>query len=158
MILYHASNIAVSKPDILHSRKNVDFSPGFYTTSLIEQAKKWCERFVQVDDHAVISKYELDDEAFQKYKVLVFNAYSDEWLDFVVKCRKVQDTSDFDIVMGGIANDKVFDTVELYLDGLIDRSVAIKRLRLQQPNMQLALRTQAVIDKYLHFLGSESIC
>lgn len=158
MILYHASNIAVSKPDILHSRKNVDFGPGFYTTSLIEQAKKWCERFVQTDEHAVISKYELDDEVFQKCKVLTFDAYSDEWLDFVVKCRKVQDTSDFDIVMGGIANDKVFDTVELYLDGLIDRSVAIERLKLQQPNMQLAIRHQEVIEKHLHYLGSETIC
>ncbi|MBR5623746.1 DUF3990 domain-containing protein [bacterium] len=158
MILYHASNIAVPKPDILHSRRNVDFGPGFYTTSLIEQAKKWCERFVQTDEHAVISKYELDDEVFQKCKVLAFDAYSDEWLDFVVKCRKVQDTSDFDIVMGGIANDKVFDTVELYLDGLIDRSVAIERLKLQQPNMQLAIRHQEVIEKYLHYIGSETIC
>ena len=158
MILYHASNIAVPKPDILHSRRNVDFGPGFYTTSLIEQAKKWCERFVQTDEHAVISKYELDDEVFQKCKVWAFDAYSDEWLDFVVKCRKVQDTSDFDIVMGGIANDKVFDTVELYLDGLIDRSVAIERLKLQQPNMQLAIRHQEVIEKYLHYIGSETIC
>lgn len=158
MILYHASSIAVPKPDVLHSRKNVDFGPGFYTTSLIEQAKKWCERFVQSDGRAVISKYKLNGEAFNRSKALVFDAYSDEWLDFVVNCRKEKDTSDFDLVMGGIANDKVFDTVELYIGGLIDKSVAIERLRIQQPSMQLALRTQEVIDKYLQYVGSETIC
>jgi len=42
MILYHGSNVEVSRPDILHSRKNVDFGQGFYMTSLIEQANNWC--------------------------------------------------------------------------------------------------------------------
>lgn len=30
MILYHGSNMEILKPDILHSRKNIDFGCGFY--------------------------------------------------------------------------------------------------------------------------------
>lgn len=42
MILYHGSYIEISKPDLGHSRKNVDFGAGFYTTPIREQATKWC--------------------------------------------------------------------------------------------------------------------
>ena len=45
MILYHGSYTEVIRPDILHSRRNVDFGQGFYTTPLREQAEKWCKKF-----------------------------------------------------------------------------------------------------------------
>ena len=44
MILYHGSNLAIPKPDILHSRPYVDFGRGFYVTPLKEQAEQWCKR------------------------------------------------------------------------------------------------------------------
>ncbi len=40
MILYHGSFVAVNQPDLVHSRKNVDFGKGFYVTPIFEQAKK----------------------------------------------------------------------------------------------------------------------
>ena len=39
-------------------------------------------------------------------KVLRFDSYSEEWLDFIVSCRRGEDTTDYDIVIGGVANDK----------------------------------------------------
>ncbi len=42
MKLYHGSFLSIEKPDLLHSRKNLDFGRGFYTTPLYEQAVKWC--------------------------------------------------------------------------------------------------------------------
>ena len=75
----------------------------------------------------------------------------------ILTCRSGKDTSDYDIVMGGVANDKVFNTVELYFDGLIDKSEAINRLRYEKPNMQICLRTENAIENYLHFEGSEQI-
>mgnify|MGYP003296358873 CR=1 FL=1 len=61
------------------------------------------------------------------------------------------------IVIGGVANDKVFNTVELFFDGLIDQEEAIKRLRYEKPNLQIAFRSQSTIDQYLHFEGSEQL-
>lgn len=79
--------------------------------------------------NGIVSRYEFNETAYDDLKVLNFNSYSEEWLDFILTCRSGKDTSDYDIVMGGVANDKVFNTVELYFDGLIDKSEAINRLR-----------------------------
>ena len=50
-------------------------------------------------------------------------------------------------------NDKVFNTVELYFDGLIDKKEAINRLRYEKPNLQMAFRTEKALS-YLRFEGS----
>ena len=47
MILYHGSFLEIVKPDLVHSRPNVDFGRGFYVTPLYEQAAKWCGKFKQ---------------------------------------------------------------------------------------------------------------
>ena len=41
MKLYHGSTVVVKQPNIRIGRKNTDFGKGFYTTTDIEQAKKW---------------------------------------------------------------------------------------------------------------------
>ncbi len=156
MILYHGSSVAVEKPDLVHSRINVDFGKGFYTTPLYEQALKWCERYSKRGEDGFVSKFEFDEEARGSLNVLKFDAYSEEWLDFVVNCRRGLDDSDFDLVIGGVANDKVFNTVELFFDGLIDKVEAIKRLKYEKPNLQVVFRTERALE-CLKFEGSEKI-
>ena len=136
MILYHGSYLEIQTPDLVHSRDNVDFGRGFYTTPLYKQAVKWCEKFKRRGKSAIVSE---------------------EWLDFILKCRTGNDTTDYDIVIGGVANDKVFNTVELYFDNLIDKKEAIRRLRYEKPNLQICFRTQKALDEYLYYEGSEQI-
>ena len=155
MMLYHGSNIVVSKPDVLHSRERVDFGAGFYVTPIYEQAEKWSQRFKRAGNEGIITKYSFDEDCLKQWKVLEFAAYSEEWLDFILSCRKGLDSTDYDIVIGGVANDKVFNTVELYFENLIDKKEAIKRLRFEEPNLQMCFRNQKVIDACLHFEGSE---
>ncbi len=155
MIVYHGSNIKVDKPDLLHSRKNVDFGPGFYVTPIYEQAKKWADRFKRRGEQGVISQYELDEVQLANLKVLDFGSYSEEWLGFIMACRRELDQSDYDIVIGGVANDRVFNTVELYFDNLIDKGEAIKRLKFEKPNLQIAIRTQKALDTCLQYKGCE---
>ena len=155
MILYHGSYSAIEHPDISFSRDYVDFGKGFYTTPIKEQAEKWCQRFIRKNKKGVVSKYVLDDSIINKLKVLEFVAYDDKWLDFILNCRSGKDQSDYDIVIGGVANDKVFNTVELYFDGLIDKKEAIKRLTYEKINLQVCIRNQEVIDRYLVYKGSE---
>ena len=57
---------------------------------------------------------------------------------------------------GGVANDKVFNTVELFFDGLIDKEEAIKRLRFEKPNLQLCFRTVTSIS-LLNFIKAEMV-
>lgn len=156
MILYHGSFQEVSNPDLEHSRTNVDFGRGFYTTPIYAQAIKWSEKFKNRGWSGIISSYTIDEHYFEILKVLSFETYSEEWLDFILNCRSGKDVSDYDIVIGGVANDKVFNTVELYFDGLIDKNDALKRLRYEEPNLQICFRSMEALSR-LHFEGSEQI-
>ena len=156
MTLYHGSNVEISKPDLFHSRDTVDFGKGFYTTPLREQAGKWCQRFKRGGHASVISRYTLDETAFEVLDCLQFDTYSEQWLDFIAMCRAGKDTSSYDIVSGGVANDKVFDTLELYFQNLIDKQAALGRLQYEKPNWQVCLRSAAAL-RYLIFEGGEII-
>lgn len=156
MILYHGSHLEIDKPDLEHSRDNVDFGRGFYTTPIYEQAVKWCGKFKRRGENGIVSKYAFDMESLQQWKVLEFASYSEEWLDFILSCRSGKDITDYDIVIGGVANDKVFNTVELYFEGLIDKKEALNRLCYEKPNLQICFRTEEVL-KALQFEGSEVV-
>jgi len=156
MILYHGSYLTVEKPDISFSRNNVDFGRGFYTTPIKEQAVRWSERFKRKHGQSVISIYDIDEYTLKNNAlILEFKTYSDEWLDFIISCRRGGNTGEYDVVIGGVANDKVFDTIQLFLDGLIDKTESIRRLRYEQPNIQYCFRSQTVIEKYLKFISRE---
>ena len=147
-ILFHGSNREVSKPRILQNGFYKDFGYGFYCTNFEKQAKRWA---LSKKGMPVVNQYSYLPDA--SLNVLIFEEMTEEWLDFILKCRRKQDSSDYDIVMGGVANDKVFNTVELYFDHLIDKQEAIKRLRYEKPNMQICFRSERAL-KQLHFEGS----
>lgn len=71
MILYHGSSVEVPMPDILHSRSNVDFGRGFYTTPIYDQARKWEEKFSRRGKRAVVSRYRFDETALKSETALV---------------------------------------------------------------------------------------
>ena len=71
-------------------------------------------------------------------------------------CSFGKDATDYDLVVGGFANDKVFNTVELFFDGWIDKAEAIKRLLYEKPNVQICFRTERALS-LLHFEGSEIV-
>jgi hypothetical protein len=156
MILYHGSHLVIKKPDISFSRNNVDFGRGFYTTPIKEQAISWSNRFQRKHGQGIVSCYEFDDSVVSnKALVLKFDTYSNDWLDFIVACRRGESIGAYDVIIGGVANDKVFDTIQLFLDGLVDKAESIRRLRYEKPNIQYCFRNQAVIDQYLKFVSSE---
>ena len=156
MILYHGFFVEINKPDLVHSRSNVDFGCGFYTTPLYEQAEKWCGKFKRRGKDGIISRYAYDEGRETELKTVKFDSYSEEWLDFILNCRSGKDATDYDLVVGGVADDKVFNTVELFFDGLIDKKEAINRLRYEKPNLQICFRTEAALS-LLRFEGSEKI-
>lgn len=44
MIVYHGSTEIINNPDVMHSKKYLDFGRGFYITTFENQAKKWTVR------------------------------------------------------------------------------------------------------------------
>lgn len=157
MIVYHASTEVVGKPDVRHSRKYLDFGQGFYVTALKEQAEKYAMRFLKAGQKAYLNVYELDDDWQNGCCSKVFESYNEEWLDFVIANRNGNAEKQYDAVEGGIADDKVFETVDLYIEGLIDKKEALRRLVYEKPNHQICFNSQNVIDRFIEYKETKII-
>jgi hypothetical protein len=159
MILYHGSFVEIEKPDYWRGRVKVDFGRGFYTTPYREQALKWSERFLRRYGSRVISRYEFDEEKARKdLRILEFPKYSEDWLDFITLCRLgIGKNENYDLIIGSVANDKVFDALEAYFNGYSDKVTAIQKLRYEGPNLQYCFANQKTMDGYLKFIDSEVI-
>ena len=153
MKLYHTSPLTIEHPDISFSREFLDFGKGFYLTSLEEQARQYGNRFIRREVEAWLNIYEFDINPAD-WKVLVFNHYDMDWLAFVTQCRRGEDNSDYDLVIGGIANDKVIRTLELYFSGDITAETAIGKLKYEKPNNQYCIRSQRMLDECLKHKNS----
>ena len=156
MKVYHSSSVIVEHPDTKHSRKYLDFGQGFYLTTLYEQAKKYGERFLRRNKEAWLNVYELNFDA-PEWNVKQFEAYNREWLDFVAKCRAGEPTEKYDMVIGGIANDKVILTLDLYFAGEISQDEALKKLKYERPNIQYCILSQRLLDTCLTYIESEQL-
>lgn len=155
MEAYHASMVRVEHPDVYHSRKFLDFGQGFYVTTLRDQAVKYAQRFTRRGKEAWLNIYEMDEHFMSSsYVIKEFEKYDEEWLDFVVACRKGDIVGNYDVVKGGIANDKVFRTVDLFFAGDITKEEALNRLLFELPNNQLCIRSQKLLDNCLTYKES----
>lgn len=153
MKLYHSSTIPDKHPDTLHSRDFLDFGKGFYLTSIHNQAVKYGERFIRRQQSAWLSSYEFEFNP-QEWKVLELQSYDLEWLEFVAKCRAGNDDTDFDLVIGGIANDKVIRTLDRFFEGELSADATIGLLRYEKPNIQYCIRSQRMLDNCLRHIES----
>ena len=161
--LYHGTTLEVAEPLVKVGRKMVDFGQGFYLTKLKRQASLWAETIAErrTFGSPIVNRYEFDIDAAKaqcgsRYKV--FGSYDLEWLDYVIDCRrggKLQ--KQYDVVEGGVANDKVIDTVEDYEKGVITAEQALGQLAYKEVNHQLAILSQPVIDAFLTFRGSSPV-
>ena len=146
MLLYHGSTIAVRKPIVSRGRGKTDFGKGFYTTTSREQAEKWAQikRDRMGDEaHAIVSVFELDDAVLNNpaYHTRHFDGATAEWLDFVVGNRRGEVHHNFDLIMGPVANDRLYATITLYENGILDANAAIEQLNTHQLFDQLSFHT-----------------
>lgn len=149
MILYHTSDRPIEYPEVSFSRNYLDFGKGIYMTPNRKQAEKYAKRFFKEGRRAFLNVFEFDEQK-SGFTHKVFDAYDGQWLDYVVDCRQDSQHELFDIVEGGIADDDVFNTLDLYMAELILRDEAIKRLKKKKPNWQICFCNQQIIDLHVH--------
>ncbi len=154
MIVYHGSSEVVRQPDILHSFRALDFGKGFYVTTVREQAERWARRKVVLDGgRAIVNLYQMDDD-MTELRVKRFPDDLSDWIEFVCDCRDGKlGYQDYDLIIGKVANDKVFRVVDMYHAGIWDKERAIMEIRAYPNYDQLAFITQIAIDKLLRFKG-----
>ncbi|MDE5902947.1 MAG: DUF3990 domain-containing protein [Muribaculaceae bacterium] len=156
MKLYHSSDVSVTAPDVLHSRNYLDFGKGFYLTSIHEQAIRYAQRFLRRQREAWLNIYEFEFDPYE-WKIMKFDSYDKAWLRFVADCRAGRDFTDYDIVIGGIANDKVIQTLDRYFEGELSEEQALGLLRFEKPNIQYCIRSQKMLDECLNHIESNQL-
>lgn len=132
MILYHGSNMVIDKIDLSKSKPFKDFGRGFYLSDSQDQALEMAKFKVSLlEGNPVISIFELDKGALFEagLKTLIFDDYTEDWLDFVIKNREGGMVEQYDFVYGPIADDKVGLQLRRYKDGNIDKKELMQRLK-----------------------------
>ena len=130
----------MERPQILVSGFYKDFGYGFYCIIIEKQAKKWAMTKRGDNIVSIYSYHGRDD-----MKVLSFPVLTDEWLDFVVDCRRGI-KHDYDIVEGPMADDQIWDYVEDYMEGTISREAFWVLAKFKHPTYQIVFCTQKALE------------
>lgn len=157
--LYHGAPNIVDTPLCHIGRDNLDFGKGFYLTDMREQAISWATRAANLGLPQWLNAYELDmDYVLAKARYKIFRTYDEEWLQFIVDSRNgSRPWQGYNYIEGGIADDRVITTIEDYLNGDISMDYALKRLSEHQPNNQICILSQTLLDNCLRFVKAEPL-
>lgn len=158
MIVYHGSSLEVKNPDITYSKVFLDFGRGFYVTTYQKQAEQWALRkAIRQSKEPVVNMYTLRDE-FKACRILSFERENEKWLDFVCECRRGKELNqEYDIVIGSVADDDVFKTVDMYFRGLWSKEKALEELRYYKMNDQICFVNQETLNSVLLFQESYQV-
>ena len=138
-ILYHGSSFKVEKPKILTSGFYKDFGYGFYCTNIEKQAKRWA--IVKGKTH-IVNVYSYEED--MALSILKFDDMTEEWLDFVINCRRGIEHS-YDIVSGPMADDTIWDYIEDYIEEKITREAFWVLVKFKYPTHQIVFATEQAL-------------
>lgn len=69
---------------------------------------------------------------------------TEEWLDFIISCRSGQE-HDYDIVIGAMADDQIYNFISDYIDGVITREQFWVLAKFKYPTHQIVFCTEAAL-------------
>ncbi len=147
MTVYHGGYIPVENPEIRTGRNTKDFGPGFYCTVIKEQAQRWARRY----DTKIVSVY--DAILGDNLNIKDFKEMTDEWLDFIIDCRSGK-LHGYDVVIGAMANDQVYNYISDYMEGIITREQFWVLAKFKYPTHQINFCSDAAL-KCLKYRGYE---
>ena len=149
MKVYHGSYTTITVPEIIKSKNTKDFGPGFYCTVIREQAERWAKKY----DTPVINIYTVRIDT--GLKILEFKEMTEEWLDFIIDCRHGA-AHNFDIVIGAMANDQIYNYIADYIDGIITRDQFWSLAKFKYPTHQINFSSINSL-KCLEFVSAEEV-
>lgn len=158
MFLYHGSFVVVKQPKIIESEKGRDFGFAFYLTPDQSQAERMAKRKCRLmkSNKAFVSIYQWDENR-PDLAIKEFKKANLEWLEMIINCRsKITYKHGYDIVLGKVADDNVGETVSFVIEGVISKEDAVKRLKFQKINSQIAFCSDKSL-KSLAFKGSYEV-
>jgi len=149
MKVYHGGYCPIEVPQIMEGKYAKDFGTGFYCTEIKEQAIRWAKRY----DISIVSIY--DFEPVNNLNILYFAEMTEEWLDFIADCRNGM-KHNYDIVIGAMANDQIYNYISDYVSGVITREQFWVLARFKHPTHQINFCTPEAL-KCLTFIECEEV-
>lgn len=157
MTLYHGSLEIVEHPLIREANRPLDFGTGFYTTTSLQQARRWVKLRMEQSNAKVgyINIYEYTPK--KSLRTRRFRSANEAWVDFVHANRTIQNYKhDYDIVTGPVANDNVYLSFNLYESGIISKRELIRRLKTYKLVDQLLFHTEQSLAT-LEYTGNKEV-
>ena len=157
MICYHGSDTVVDTPRILEAKRPLDFGGGFYVTTSETQAKGWAIKVAYRNNHnhRCINRYAFDlEKAQSELTVIRFEVADEKWLDFICDNRSGKAMGEYDIVIGPVADDRVYRVVVEYENGDLDKETALKNLKTEALCDQILFHTEKSLA-YLKYVDTE---
>jgi len=152
MKVYHGSYLKIRTIDLSFGRPNKDFGIGFYVTKIKKLAQEWADR-KGADNRTkgVVSEFIFDEYIWEdtELKLLRFENYTEEWLDFVVKNRSNRSRKqvhDYDIIEGPIADDAVSVRVNNFIRGDISKRNFLEELKFRHSTHQICFCSTASLQ------------
>lgn len=106
---------------------------------------------------AIVNIYQMEEDV-DGLQVKSFDEDLIEWIDFVCGCRDGgKDYLKYDLIVGKVANDKVFRVVDMYHTGIWDKERALKEIKVYPSYDQIAFINQRAIKRLLKFESFEEI-
>lgn len=97
--------------------------------------------------------YEYNEDT--KLKIKNFTVMTEEWLDFIINCRSGK-IHEYDIVIGAMADDQVYNYVTDLINGTITRKAFWELAKFRHPTHQIAFCTEKSL-KCIKFVGAKEI-
>ena len=161
MKLYHGSYLKIDAIDLAKAKPYKDFGRGFYLTQFQKQAQVWADRLGrEYGTTGVVSEFDFDDYAYEddSIKVLVFEKYDEQWLDFVVLNRSNRkQMHDYDIVEGPVADDKIQNKINDYLNGEISKTDFLEELKWHEETHQICFCSVASLVFLKNSVGGKQV-
>lgn len=159
MILYHGSNTIVKEPKLIEQNRFLDFGYGFYLTTNKTQAENFAQKVViRRGGKPIVNVYEFDEEtSLAKIKFKRFDSPDGEWLDFVSEHRNGTYAGEiYDLIIGAVANDDVYRTLQVYGAGILTKEQAIEALKIKKLFNQYVFASEQSL-KLLKFIESVEV-
>ena len=150
--LYHGSDTEIEEIDLAQSRINKDFGRGFYLSSDLDQARKFAKYKADNPESKtgtpVVTKFETEEATFTDgtLRIKRFDGYTLEWAQFIKENRKTRNT-DYDIVIGPIANDDVKTQFARHLLGEITLEELMESLKWKRCTYQYCFISEEAIKR-----------
>ena len=150
ILLYHTGYQEIREPDIRHGRKNADFGQGFYLSDDEEFAKRWAKERSGLS--VWLNSYELDPAGL-KIKRFTRN---EEWFGYIFANRSGSEDrlAEYDVIIGPIANDTIYDTLGITTSGFLTHEQATRTLLIGPVYEQTVIKTDKARSA-LRFLSAE---